>query len=88
MATGPFELNVASGTRYAGEYDSSVGLNQHYWPEMVKHMEQTAPRRRLEKLEILGLVRLGDTTDAGATVEERPSKGRSSTVAPASVVCP
>ena len=21
----------------------AVGLNQHYWPDMVKHMEQTAP---------------------------------------------
>jgi hypothetical protein len=28
---------------YPGEFDPAVGLNQHYWPEMVKHMEQTAP---------------------------------------------
>ena len=28
---------------YAGEVDSAAGINQHYWPEMVKHMEDTAP---------------------------------------------
>jgi hypothetical protein len=40
---GTFEFGVRKPHCYAGEYDSSVGLNQHYWPEMVKHMEQTAP---------------------------------------------
>jgi hypothetical protein len=40
---GSFEFGVRKPHCYAGEYDSAVGLNQHYWPEMVKHMEQTAP---------------------------------------------
>jgi hypothetical protein len=40
---GTFEFGVRKPHCYAGEFDSSVGLNQHYWPEMVKHMEQTAP---------------------------------------------
>jgi Putative esterase len=40
---GSFEFGVRKPHCYAGEFDSSVGLNQHYWPEMVKHMEQTAP---------------------------------------------
>lgn len=40
---GTFEFGVRKPHCYAGEYEQSVGLNQHYWPEMVKHMEQTAP---------------------------------------------
>jgi hypothetical protein len=40
---GSFEFGVRKPHCYAGEYDPAVGLNQHYWPEMVKHMEQTAP---------------------------------------------
>jgi hypothetical protein len=40
---GTFEFGVRKPHCYAGEFDSSVGLNQHYWPEMVKHMEETAP---------------------------------------------
>jgi hypothetical protein len=40
---GSFEFGVRKPHCYAGEFDSSVGLNQHYWPEMVKHIEQTAP---------------------------------------------
>jgi hypothetical protein len=40
---GSFEFGVRKPHCYAGEFDSAVGLNQHYWPEMVKHMEQTAP---------------------------------------------
>jgi hypothetical protein len=40
---GSFEFGMRKPHCYAGEYDSAVGLNQHYWPEMVKHMEQTAP---------------------------------------------
>ena len=41
---GSFEFGVRKPHCYAGEYDSAAGLNQHYWPEMVKHMEQTAPK--------------------------------------------
>jgi hypothetical protein len=40
---GTFEYGVRKPHCYAGEYDHAVGVNQHYWPEMVKHMEQTAP---------------------------------------------
>jgi hypothetical protein len=40
---GTFDFGVRKPHCYAGEFDPSVGLNQHYWPEMVKHMEQTAP---------------------------------------------
>jgi Putative esterase len=40
---GTFEFGVRKPHCYAGDYDTAVGLNQHYWPEMVKHMEQTAP---------------------------------------------
>lgn len=28
---------------YIGDIDPAAGFNQHYWPEMVKHMEETAP---------------------------------------------
>jgi hypothetical protein len=40
---GTFEFGVRKPHCFAGDFDSSVGLNQHYWPEMVKHMEETAP---------------------------------------------
>jgi hypothetical protein len=40
---GTFDFGVRKPHCYPGEYDPAVGLNQHYWPEMVKHMEQTAP---------------------------------------------
>lgn len=40
---GSFEFGVRKPHCYPGEYDPAVGLNQHYWPEMIKHMEQTAP---------------------------------------------
>jgi len=40
---GSFEFGVRKPHCYPGEYDPAVGLNQHYWPEMVKHMEETAP---------------------------------------------
>jgi hypothetical protein len=40
---GSFEFGVRKPHCYAGEYEQAAGLNQHYWPEMVKHMEQTAP---------------------------------------------
>jgi len=40
---GTFEFGVRKPHCYTGDFDRAVGLNQHYWPEMVKHMEQTAP---------------------------------------------
>ena len=40
---GTFDFGVRKPHCYSGDYDSAVGFNQHYWPEMVKHMEQTAP---------------------------------------------
>jgi Putative esterase len=40
---GTFDFGLRKPHCYPGEFDPAVGLNQHYWPEMVKHMEQTAP---------------------------------------------
>jgi S-formylglutathione hydrolase FrmB len=40
---GSFQFGERKPHCYPGEYDPAVGLNQHYWPEMVKHMEETAP---------------------------------------------
>jgi hypothetical protein len=40
---GTFDFGVRKPHCYPGEFDPAVGLNQYYWPEMVKHMEQTAP---------------------------------------------
>ena len=40
---GSFDFGVRKPHCYAGDYDPAVGLNQHYFPEMVKHMEETAP---------------------------------------------
>jgi hypothetical protein len=40
---GTFDFGVRKPHCYPGDYDPAVGLNQHYWPEVVKHMEQTAP---------------------------------------------
>jgi hypothetical protein len=40
---GTFEFGVRKPHCYTGDFDHAVGLNQHYWPEMVKQMEQTAP---------------------------------------------
>jgi hypothetical protein len=40
---GTFEFGMRKPHCYAGDIDPGVGLNQHYWPEMVKHMEETAP---------------------------------------------
>jgi len=41
---GTFEFGQRKPHCYAGNFDPAVGLNQHYLPEMVKHMEQTAPK--------------------------------------------
>ena len=41
---GSFEFGMRKPHCYPGEFDPAVGLNQHYWPEMVKYMEQTAPK--------------------------------------------
>jgi hypothetical protein len=40
---GTFDFGVRKPHCYPGEYDPAVGFNQHYWQEMVQHMEQTAP---------------------------------------------
>jgi hypothetical protein len=40
---GTFDFGMRKPHCYAGDIDPAVGLNQHYWPEMVKHMEETAP---------------------------------------------
>jgi hypothetical protein len=40
---GSFEFGVRKPHCYPGDFDRAVGLNQHYFPEMVKHMEETAP---------------------------------------------
>lgn len=40
---GSFDFGVRKPHCYAGDIDPSTGINQHYFPEMVKHMEQTAP---------------------------------------------
>lgn len=41
---GTFEFGQRKPHCYAGSFDPAVGLNQHFLPEMVKHMEQTAPK--------------------------------------------
>lgn len=40
---GSFDFGMRKPHCYAGDIDPAAGLNQHYWPEMVKHMEETAP---------------------------------------------
>jgi len=40
---GSFEFGMRKPHCYAGDIDPAAGINQHYWPEMVKHMEETAP---------------------------------------------
>jgi Putative esterase len=40
---GTFEFGMRKPHCYAGDVDPAAGINQHYWPEMVKHMEETAP---------------------------------------------
>jgi len=40
---GSVEFGMRKPHCYAGDMDPAVGVNQHYWPEMVKHMEETAP---------------------------------------------
>jgi len=40
---GSFDFGVRKPHCYAGDFDPAVGINQHYFPDMVKHMEETAP---------------------------------------------
>jgi len=40
---GTFDFGMRKPHCYTGDFDRAVGLNQHYWPEMVQHMEKTAP---------------------------------------------
>jgi len=41
---GSFDFGQRKPHCYAGSFDPAVGLQQHYLPEMVKHMEETAPK--------------------------------------------
>jgi hypothetical protein len=41
---GSFDFGQRQPHCYPGNFDQQVGLSQHYVPEMVKHMEATAPR--------------------------------------------
>jgi len=41
---GTFDFGQRKPHCYAGNFDPKVGLNQHYLPEMVKRMEETAPK--------------------------------------------
>jgi S-formylglutathione hydrolase FrmB len=41
---GTFDFGQRKPHCYAGSFDPKVGMNQHYLPEMVKHMEETAPK--------------------------------------------
>jgi hypothetical protein len=41
---GTFDFGARKPHCYAGAFDPKVGLTQHYVPDMVKHMEETAPK--------------------------------------------
>ncbi len=41
---GSFDFGQRKPHCYAGNFDPKVGMHQHYIPEMVKHMEETAPK--------------------------------------------
>jgi Putative esterase len=41
---GSFEFGMRKPHCYTGEYDSQVGLLQHYLPQMIEHMEESAPK--------------------------------------------
>jgi S-formylglutathione hydrolase FrmB len=41
---GSFDFGQRKPHCYAGNFDPKVGLVQHYLPEMVKHMDETAPK--------------------------------------------
>jgi hypothetical protein len=41
---GTFDFGQRKPHCYAGNFDPKVGLTQHYVPDMVKHMEETAPK--------------------------------------------
>jgi len=41
---GTFDFGQRKPHCYTGNFDPKVGLNQHYLPEMAKHMEETAPK--------------------------------------------
>jgi hypothetical protein len=40
---GSFEFGVRKPHCFTGEFDRSVGMVQHYLPQMIEHMEATAP---------------------------------------------
>ncbi len=41
---GSFEFGMRRPHCYAGDFDPSVGVLQHYLPRMIEHMEETAPK--------------------------------------------
>jgi Putative esterase len=41
---GSFDFGVRKPHCYAGDINAAAGINQSYWPEMVKHMEEIAPQ--------------------------------------------
>jgi hypothetical protein len=41
---GTFDFGQRKPHCYAGNFDPKVGLTQHYVPDMVKHMEEAAPK--------------------------------------------
>lgn len=41
---GSFEFGMRKPHCYSGEFDPQVGLLQHYLPQMIEHMEETAPK--------------------------------------------
>lgn len=41
---GSFEFGMRKPHCYSGEFEPGVGLLQHYLPQMIQHMEETAPK--------------------------------------------
>ncbi|MBI1740060.1 MAG: hypothetical protein HYR57_04155 [Candidatus Koribacter versatilis] len=41
---GSFEFGMRKPHCYSGEFETGVGLLQHYLPQMIEHMEETAPK--------------------------------------------
>ena len=41
---GSFDFGQRKPHCYAGNFDPKVGMNQHYLPDMAKHIEETAPK--------------------------------------------
>jgi hypothetical protein len=41
---GSFEFGMRKPHCYSGEFEPGVGLLQHYLPQMIQHLEETAPK--------------------------------------------